>query len=102
MGEELGNQRLYLLRRRGGVMPAGRALPELDPTKPAKMVPFQTGADTALWPATKSQESAIALDGICHFVSLAMRTSNELSVILNLHNSFRVPPCLQIPPFHRR
>lgn len=30
----------HLSRRQGVALPAGHALPELDPTKPAKMVPF--------------------------------------------------------------
>jgi hypothetical protein len=45
MEEELVNQNLRLPRREGGVLPFGRALPELDPTKPAKIVPFYPGAD---------------------------------------------------------
>ena len=46
MGEELGNQKLRLLRPQGGVLPTWRALPRLDPTDPAKMAPFQTDANT--------------------------------------------------------
>jgi hypothetical protein len=46
MREELGNQRLRLLRWEGGVSPEGRTRPELDPTKPAKMVPSWTRANT--------------------------------------------------------
>ena len=45
MGEELGNHKLRLFRRSGGVLPGRRALPEVDPTKPTKMVPFQTAAN---------------------------------------------------------
>ena len=37
MGEELGNQKLRLLRPQGGVLPTWCALPRLDPTDPAKM-----------------------------------------------------------------
>ena len=44
MGEELGNHKLRLFRRSGGVLPGGRALPEVDPTRPTKMVPFQIAA----------------------------------------------------------
>jgi hypothetical protein len=31
---------MCLLWQEGDVLPAARALPDLDPTKPAKMVPF--------------------------------------------------------------
>ena len=42
---ELVNQKLRLSRQEGGVLPVGRALPELGPTQPAKLVPFYPGAD---------------------------------------------------------
>jgi hypothetical protein len=45
MGEELGNLKLRLFRRSGGVLPGERALPEVDPTRPTKMVPFHTAAN---------------------------------------------------------
>ena len=45
MGEELGNHKLCLLRREGGMLPTGRALPEVDPTKPMRMAPFHTAAN---------------------------------------------------------
>ena len=35
----------YLLKRQGYVLPTGCALPELAPTQPAKMAPFQAGAN---------------------------------------------------------
>ena len=44
--EELGNHKLCLVRPGGGVLPSGRALPEVDPTQPTKMAPFQTAANT--------------------------------------------------------
>ena len=46
MGVQLGNARLRRSRRHGDVLSIGRALPELDPTQPAKLVPFQAGANT--------------------------------------------------------
>jgi len=52
MGVQLVNVRLRRSRRRGGVLPTGHVLPELDPTQPTKMVPCQTGANN------KPQESS--------------------------------------------
>jgi hypothetical protein len=40
MGIQLVNQNPPVLRRAGDSLAAGLALPELDATKPAKMVPF--------------------------------------------------------------
>jgi hypothetical protein len=45
MGIELINQNLRLSGREGGILPVGRALPELEPTKLAKLVPFYPGAN---------------------------------------------------------
>jgi len=45
MEVELGNQKLHLLKRQGYVLPTGCALLDLAPTQPAKMAPFQAGAN---------------------------------------------------------
>jgi hypothetical protein len=45
MGVELGNQKLHWLKRQGYALPTRCALPKLAPTRPAKMVPFQAGAN---------------------------------------------------------
>jgi hypothetical protein len=55
MGVQLGNVSLRRSRRQGDVLPTGRALPELDPTQPAKMVPFQAGANNMSCNALKKK-----------------------------------------------
>jgi hypothetical protein len=55
MGEELTEQNLRLPRREGGVSPAARALPTLDPAKPAKWFPFRPVLTLAQ--ATESPEN---------------------------------------------
>ena len=46
MGKKLGHQMVRPPRRQGEVLPTGRAPPDLAPTKSAKMVPFQAGANS--------------------------------------------------------
>jgi hypothetical protein len=48
MGIELTDQNPRLSRREGGILPIGRALPELEPTKLAKLVAFRPGANIYL------------------------------------------------------
>jgi hypothetical protein len=45
MGVQLGKVKPRRSRRRSDVLPAGRVLPELNATEPAKTVPFQVGAN---------------------------------------------------------
>jgi hypothetical protein len=47
MGVELDNQKLRLLKRQGDVLPTWCALPELALTQPAKMAPFEAGANSS-------------------------------------------------------
>jgi hypothetical protein len=42
------------------VSPTGRALPKLDPTQPARMVPFQAGANSRM-----TSQAADLKEGVC-------------------------------------
>jgi hypothetical protein len=87
LGEELGNHKLCLLRRGGRVLFSRRTLPELDPTEPAMMVPFQAGAYARSgfsWKRQASLWGSVFSYGKFSVSTLVGRLDDSRTVIFNL------------------